>query len=478
MRLLSIDYKWTFDPAEITTFESLTSCYDFDIVIWDPAGTYKRYGRFGATYQGIPSLSESDTRFLQDATTRRKQQFTDLLKSGKVVIVVGRPPQKLYLDTSERKYSGTGRNRHTTHIVKEFDLWSVIPAEIEVTAAAGERVTAYGSGALQRLIKEFTQELRYQAIIELDGGEAVARITGTDKAVGASLKTPEGGHLVVIPAPAFIDDLTIISEEDEYEEDHDDEESEEGDEVGGEPEDESEDGPHQRAWEFQEAIIQSVAALTTEGGEGLPHWATLLRLNGESELRQRLDGKLQDLTKLTKEVEQLEEELRVVDERKYLVSGYDSKLEIEAKKVFELLGATVYQPEGNRDDLIIYFPEGVAVAEVKGLTKSAAEKNAAQLEKWVSSYIEKHSVTPKALLIANTWRLLPIESREKDDFPSQMLTYSTARSHCLITGLQLLSIHEQLLRSPKDAESIRKLILSTTGALPGFNSITSGPGTP
>ena len=54
-----------------------------------------------------------------------------------------------------------------------------------------------------------------------------------------------------------------------------------------------------------------------------------------------------------------------------------------------------------RSDIIAKYGEVAIVAEIKGVTKSAAEKHAAQLEKWVAQYIEENEVSPKGMLIVN-----------------------------------------------------------------------------
>jgi len=48
--------------------------------------------------------------------------------------------------------------------------------------------------------------------------------------------------------------------------------------------------------------------------------------------------------------------------------------------------------------------EQIVIVEVKGQNKSAAEKNAAQLEKWLSTYFAENGVAPKGMLLVNTFR--------------------------------------------------------------------------
>ncbi len=174
--------------------------------------------------------------------------------------------------------------------------------------------------------------------------------------------------------------------------------------------------------------------------------------------QKRIETARAKLAKLQHQAEELEEQNQ-------LFLGTGRPLELEVKKVLELLGGVVTEPGPGRDDWKVSFPEGDAVVEVKGVTKSAAEKQAAQLEKWVATALEETGKSPKGLLVVNTWRDLPIEERTRDDFPSQMLPYSESREHCLITGLQLLIVRSDVEHNPDRASFWRKEMLQTSGLL-------------
>ena len=97
------------------------------------------------------------------------------------------------------------------------------------------------------------------------------------------------------------------------------------------------------------------------------------------------------------------------------------------------------------------------------MKSSSAEKHAAQLEKWVSQYYEKNDIKPKGILVVNAYNDRPLEERTEPAFPNQMLKFSIAREHCLITGLQLLCLY---LDCKDDDEKRRKAIddlLTTNG---------------
>ncbi|WP_280263590.1 hypothetical protein [Nocardia abscessus] len=461
MRLLAIDYGWSYSPAEFVRFEDSTSVYDFDVVIWDPAPIAKRMAAstYGNQYRGLPSLGAKATKILVDAVVRRSNEFDDFLKSGKSLFVIARPGQKFYIDTGERTYSGTGRNRHTTTIVDLLDIWETVPLPVSFSAASGTKMSVLESGPAQDLLRGLKDSVHYEAVVSLEGAVPVSCISGTSKYVAVSFRNEQGGHFVALPVPNFLDSVVVAS---------DDERVEEEGEEGGEAELSEDD---KLALKFQANLLAAASQLATSGDEGLPDWAVAIDLEGVADLRASLSRKNAELTTLEKEIEEIESELREIEDRKYLISGYGRKLELEVRKVLELLGATVDEPDPGRDDWIANFPEGVAVVEVKGLAKSAAEKNAAQLEKWVSLYYEKHEIKPKGILVVNAWRDLPLEERVRPNFPAQMIPYATQRNHCLLTGLQLMNIQENLLKNPERIAEVRNSILGTDGVFPDFLAV-------
>ncbi len=166
-------------------------------------------------------------------------------------------------------------------------------------------------------------------------------------------------------------------------------------------------------------------------------------------------------TKLTV-LKQEQEESEAKDQ---LFLGTGRALELQVKEVLQLLGGTVTEPEPGRDDWKVEFPERRAVVEVKGVKKSAAEKYAAQLEKWVATEMEQLGIAPKGILVVNTWREIELDLRTEKDFPDQMLPYSEGRDHCLVTGLQLFAIRVDIEEDPARAKYWRDKILNTSGIL-------------
>ena len=157
--------------------------------------------------------------------------------------------------------------------------------------------------------------------------------------------------------------------------------------------------------------------------------------------------------------------------QKLLLTTSGSLLEEITKQVLSELGFSILDSERGRSDIVAQYGDINIVAEIKGVTKSAAEKHAAQLEKWVSQYIEETEVTPKALLIVNGFSETPIKNRKEEVFPSQMLKYCEARGHTLITTTQLLCLFIEVKQNPECKQERLNELLSCIGKYKRYQDI-------
>ena len=105
------------------------------------------------------------------------------------------------------------------------------------------------------------------------------------------------------------------------------------------------------------------------------------------------------------------------------------------------------------------------------MTKSAAEKHAAQLEKWVAQYIEENEVSPKGMLIVNGFCDMPLNERLEDVFPQQMLKYCVSRGHVLLTSTQLLCLYIEVCKNPICKEERITELLSCVGKYERYREI-------
>jgi len=197
----------------------------------------------------------------------------------------------------------------------------------------------------------------------------------------------------------------------------------------------------------------------------IPDWVEEYVLSGELAERKTLESHQEKLIKVKSSIEKIENNLSNFKFLKALFASNGDTLENAVKFVMEEFGFEIEESEKNRDDLIIKEKNKIAVVEIKGLTKSAAEKNAAQLQKWVSNYHVENDFNPKGILIVNTFNNHKLEDRTDDDFPNQMLPYSKQMHHCLITGVQLLCLYLDFKSNKVKKRELLDLLFNTVGEL-------------
>lgn len=443
MRLLSLDYDPVYGDADCdrSSFKSDVSAFDFDVVIWDPEATFRAYTwhPYVETYQGLPCLSDDQSVRIKADIERRRSELADFLKAGRTVVVIVRPPQECYVATGDVTYSGTGRNQTRSRTVTKIDIWSSVPVgNLALTRASGNRIKIEGEGALSTLLRKHRKLLQYDAVMTSTPGVKFASVEGTDRIVGSYMKTKGGGLLVMLPAFDLVKDI-----------------------------DEKDDAVtwKEEATQVQADLLEAVKKMTGSAESSRPAWSEKYATKEQNELRNSVVKQQQRIETARAKLTVLQRKKEEAEEKDQLFLGTGRALEIQVKEVLEMLGGSVSEPELGRDDWKVEFAERRAVVEVKGVAKSAAEKNAAQLEKWVAGEMEETGVAPKGILIVNTWRELELEKRTEADFPSQMIPYSAGREHCLITGLQLFIIRAEVEADPSKAEFWRQKILKTSGVL-------------
>ena len=161
-----------------------------------------------------------------------------------------------------------------------------------------------------------------------------------------------------------------------------------------------------------------------------------------------------------------------IQKYKALVTESGSQLEDIVSDVLRELGFKLKETVTGRSDVIADYNSRGVVVEIKGLTGSAAEKHAAQLEKWVSEFIQDTKKVPKALLIVNAFSQTPISKRKtKKVFPDQMLRYCRAREQCLISTTQLLCLFIDIQNNPETKEEKICELLDTVGVYEKYPNV-------
>ncbi|MDP3951891.1 hypothetical protein, partial [Microbacterium sp.] len=405
------------------------------------AGTSRRYeGSYKAEYRGRPAPNPAESVSLVDAVQRRRQEFEDFLALGRSLVVIACPSMVMWVDSGKRETSGTGRNQKVTTIVKDIDLLDAVPFDIKTTAGTGLELRNV-SPQSESLWRQTREGWAYRCYLDKYPGDKLLEVAGTRKVVGSLHFTGNGGMFALLPEP-YVGPETPESEDDD------------GAEVETQPVDST-----------AAAMVEWAFGLSLADADVPPDWTAQFKFPTELSREQELAKVERSISRLLEKVEGLKRDQAEDDAWKRLAYATGAALEEQARRAFEVLGFSVLEAERGRSDLRLEHSGTRVVVEVKGLSKSAAEKNAAQLEKWVAEELAEGE-SAKGILVANTWRESSPDQREID-YPDQMLPYASARGHCLVTGLQLLALARAVAAGDMEADAAALSLISTTGRFAG-----------
>lgn len=225
--------------------------------------------------------------------------------------------------------------------------------------------------------------------------------------------------------------------------------------------------------EFLEILASTVAQLNPKDPVyALPTWTSNYSWEREKHLRNELASAKKRVDELEKAIAEKSHHLASEEDLKILFSAKGDALVDEVIKVFRELGIKAEHGKTGRDDIVIRFKSKNAVVEVKGKKKSAAEEDAAQLEKWVSGFKADKGIDPKGILLIDAFCETPLVKRKEPAFPHQMLKYSAQREHCLMTTTQLLGLLLEARAHPEKREDLVNSIFSTIGVFQQFSDWT------
>lgn len=391
--------------------------------------------------QGLLIFSESSSRDLRADVLRRRNEFVHFLSAGRTLVVRLRPMPEYYIHSEQQ--SG-GRLQ-----IERVNLLLALPMHIELVQATGSRIEITGDGPIGKVLNNYRSHLRYHVYLSTRVGGALARIDGLDHVVAAVHGWSQGGgHIILLPSTDFLDY--------KLDDNLDDDLNDEGEEGSWPPE----------ASAFEQDLLAAIAVLRRPLAVDRPTWVDQFATTQQLSLSEEVHALEKQIEESRLEMAALHQKVAIVESPRELFWGTGRSLELAVRDVLEILGGKVVEPPEGRDDWQVVFPEGDAVIEVKGVSKSAAEKHAAQLEKWVAD-AKAQGKSVKGILVVNTWREQPLNERTEEDFPQQMIPYSRRRQHCLVTGLQLFIIRHEVEQDPDRSAYWRTRLLNTDGPLSG-----------
>ena len=218
------------------------------------------------------------------------------------------------------------------------------------------------------------------------------------------------------------------------------------------------------AKKYLDALFELNHALCSKSDSyELPLWSSNVKILNEEDAENKLEQEMKELQSIQDKIKHRQEEIKSIQKKKILITASGTPLEEVVQETLQEIGFTLSETEVGRSDIIASYNGTDIVAEIKGVSKSAAEKHAAQLEKWVAQFIEEKEHAPKPILIVNGYCDIPLAERVEDVFPNQMLKYCEARGHALVTTTQLLCLYIEIKKNPACAEERIAELLSCVG---------------
>lgn len=437
LRLLGLNTQFGSLKYPGFTDESLSeaiSFLDYDAVIIDTrdlAGEYM--ADYNKKYEGKKVIPKDESPRIMSDFNRVREQIKEYLNHGKNVFVIMSKNEDCIIYTGESEINGTGKNARTTNYVSEFNVFSFLPIKIQPTMITGESYCIECNPPYSTFFNATKSFLYYETTFDAPHEAQLLTTPNKSKAISAVFKIGKG-NLVLLPCCGIEDD--------------------------------DEDGKYwfKNAKKYLDALLDlNHSLLSNQESYELPLWSNTVKMPNEDTAEAEIEKDVAKLKKIEEKIAKDKAHLSSIRNKKRLLTASGTVLEECVKDVLQEIGLALQKNEIGRSDIIASYNGVDVVAEIKGVSKSAAEKHAAQLEKWVAQFIEENDREPKPLLIVNGFCDTPLAERKAEIFPDQMLKYCVARGHVLITTTQLMCLYIEIKNDPSCAESRINELLSCIG---------------
>ena len=449
-KILAVGLDLASDDVAHEEITSKVSLLDWDIVLFKPL-----IGEFithSDQYKGRPSLSDGRSFQLKAACEHWRREIKQAVESGKTVVVFLAAVQEVYIDTGERQYSGTGRNRATTRIVSPYDNYHSIPADLNPTNTHGTAVQLAPKGAevLAPYWSEFAAVSEYDVVLTNANLPACLITKSGAKTVGVLMRSKSSsGTLACLPNLEFYRDEFF-------------------DENG---EDWTEEGTQFSA-RFISAVIALDAALHSAGEvTPEPAWASDQKysLAVERMLRVDLLDAESQLALAQRNKESTIEKLQSVGLLRGLLYEKGKPLENAIIDALRGLGfsAKPYKEGSSEFDVVFESEEGRLIGEAEGRDSKAINVDKLrQLAMNIHEDLQRDEVTTQAkgVLFGNGYRLMPPAERDIA-FTAKCVTAAQSSSTALVATQDLFRA-ARYLADQEDASyaaDCRKAILNSNG---------------
>ena len=435
MKIGAIGFYTNFNHnnIEVIKYSSEQTILEYDLIIINVNNIYEEY-EFVGSYQGVPLLTHKSSRDMEKDIVRRSKEFETYLNSGKSIVVITPYREKRTIYTGKQEVSGTGRSSRITNIVNFIDTDSFSPTKFNTTKATGQNIEFIDKKA-KEIFSKYIDCFEYYSFTDKKNIQnPIAKIVGTDEIV-FWYENINNGIVLFMPDVYF-------------------------------SQFEKQNGSKKEK-KFLEEVYEFIQNKNEKSTLDVPEWLNTYETLEEKEINQRMNKIDNDIKKLNKQRERLENKKSDINYIKRLFISSGEELENIVKDVFKELGFNIVKSGGNEEDLVCEIKGKYFIIEIKGGEGTATEKHTAQTLKWKTNYFINTGIEGKGVLVINGLKDKELNAR-KDIFPKQILKYAEYQNLCLLSTIQLFNILEEFKESKITTEEISDKIFNQKGIYEDF----------
>lgn len=449
-KILTIGFSLYGEDSEFCEFNSEISLLDWDVILIQPDISEYIY-RSREDFQGKPSLSDNESFKLKSKTEHWKREIKSAIEHGKIVIIFLEKLQEVFIETGEKQYSGTGKNRQTTRIVAPYSNYYILPIKLDMTNTKGKEIklAPKKSEIISMYWANFSEKSSYQVIVD---GEMIPCLQTRhgDKAVGFIINSSNSnGALIGLPNIDFSDDSFFDDDFGKW--------STEG---------------QQFSHNFIKQIIGLDKALKQDGDLTVePDWAKCneFKLNSEIIYIDKLLILEEKIKKLNEDKGLILDEIKKLNKLKSLLFEKGKPLEFAILDALKILGFSVsqYEDADSEFDAVFESDEGRLIGEVEGKDNKAINiDKLRQLALNIHEDLQREEVLEpaKSVLFGNAYRLFPLNERQSP-FTDKCVTAASVSSTALVFTPDLFVVAKYLKdnKNVRFSKQCRKAILNAVG---------------
>ena len=438
--------------AQCVGIDSQASLLDADITLFYPSIT-SLHGYAPKLYKGKPSLSEDSSFRVQQAVEHWRRELLDFLKTGRTVFLILSDLDEVYVDTGMREYSGTGRNRQTTNIVRLLSNYDFVPF-IKVVEANGSAMKLNPENTLLREYwQRFGEESQYRVYMD-DVSKVNPLVVTRDgsRVVGGLFRTKGDGTLVAMPWIDFARLEFFDSDQGELKWNR----------------------KSAEWWRDYTEVLTSIDSAIRSQNQATPTPDWVLDNSFVTEREAELSRKLLEIQGNISELEKRREDLEALRADagwlKALLFEQGKPLENAVLQAMRLMGfeANNYRDSTSEFDAVLECPEGRFIGEVEGRDSRAIDINKTrQLIVNIQEDFAREEVSEQAkgVLFGNAYRLTPPSERPAEHFTAKCLTAAASNRLALVRTSDLFEVARELIDNPDEsyAAACRQAILDANG---------------